>query len=474
MKDARSTVASISTSPALQAPPVVGRLSIVSPPSCRASHLVMAAPVVVGRDPGEGGLPVEHATVSRRHLSVSWDEAQARHCVVDMGSFNGSRLDDEVLGATPRPLREGDVLRLGDALLVYEQGVELARPEANEVSREAVPGESRVMMAFRARLARAAPDPGPVLILGETGVGKERVAAELHRLSKRRGALVPLNCAALSPHLVESQLFGHVRGAFTGAAAASDGLFRAAEGGTLFLDEVGELPVELQAKLLRAIENGEVQPVGGARPVRVDVRVVAATNRDLGPASAAGQFRADLYARLSVWELRLAPLRERRADILAWIERLYLRWASGRGGTPMPAFTADAAEACLRHAWPLNLRGVDRLIHELFTGDEAGAEPIAPARLPEWLMASRGWASPPTRTGWAPAAGGGNVVASDESPPAVGGEHPRRAVPTRAEFTEAYERLDGSVRALARHFDRDRRQIYRWLASHGLKERPPR
>lgn len=474
MKDTRSTVASISTSPGLQAPPVVGRLSIVSPPSCRTSMLVAAAPLEVGREPGEGGLRVEHETVSRRHLSVAWDDKQGCHVVADLGSFNGSRLEGEPLTGPPRPVREGAVLRLGDALLVYEQGAELARPEANDVSREAVPGAARVMVAFRARLARAALDPGPVLIIGETGVGKERVAAEVHRLSKRPGPLVPVNCAALSPQLVESQLFGHVRGAFTGAAAASDGLFRAAERGTLFLDEVGELPLELQAKLLRAIENGEVQPVGAARPVRIDVRVVAATNRDLATASAAGQFRADLYARLSVWELRLAPLRERRADILEWIERLYRRWISERGGAPMPAFTADAAEACVRHAWPLNLRGVDRLVHELFGGEELGAAPITPARLPGWLTSAGGWTSPPTKTGWAPAAEAARDDELEELSRPPEAEGARRPIPTRAEFAEAYQRLEGSVRALARHFDRDRRQIYRWLASYGLKERPPR
>lgn len=487
MKDSRPTVGSISTSPSLRAPLLVGRLSVVFPPSSRtASVLVTSIPIVVGREPDEGGMLVEHETVSRRHVKIAWDDERACHYVVDLGSFNGSRLDGDALSDTPRALYDGAVLRLGDALLVYEQGAELARPETGEVSRDAVPGSARVMAAFRMRLARAAPDPGPVLIIGETGVGKERVAAEVHRLSKRPGPLVPVNCAALSPQLVESQLFGHVRGAFTGATAAHDGLFRAAERGTLFLDEMGELPLELQAKLLRAIENGEVQQVGSARPARVDVRVVAATNRDLQSASAAGQFRADLYGRLSVWELRLAPLRERRVDILDWIERLYiLGGASERGGGPMPAFTADAAEACLRYAWPLNLRSVERLIHELFGGEDLGTEPVAPARLPGWLTSPapglpRAPATTPDRaaaTSPSTAAAGhddAGLGESDQSPPEGTDARARVPIPTRAELTAAYERLDGSVRALARHFGRDRRQIYRWLSSHGLKERPPR
>ena len=453
---------------------MLGRLSVVYPPSCRtASILVTSHPIVIGREPDEGGLRVEHETVSRRHLRIAWDDRRACHLAADLGSFNGSRLDGERFSDTPQPLRDGAVLRLGDALLVYEQGAELARPEAGDVSRDAVPGVARVMTAFRARLARAAPEPGPVLIIGETGVGKERVAAEVHRLSKRPGPLVAVNCAALSPQLVESQLFGHVRGAFTGAAAAHDGLFRAAEGGTLFLDEVGELQLELQAKLLRAIENGEVQPVGSARPQRVDVRVVAATNRELGAASAAGQFRADLYARLSVWELRMAPLRERRVDILDWIDRLHRRWAGERGGRTMPGLTADAAEACLRYGWPLNLRGVERLIHEL-SEEDLGTELVGPSRLPTWLTSKPAPAAA-TVVGPALAAAAhlpvppANPDESSETAPSA----PRAPVPTRAEFTAAYERLDGSVRALARHFGRDRRQIYRWLATHGLKERPP-
>jgi len=473
-KDSRSTVASISTSPSLRAPPVVGRLSVVFPPSCLpASVLVTTTPVVVGREPDEGGLRVPHETVSRRHARLAWDGERACHTVEDLGSFNGSRLDGQALAGAgqpsqAQPLNDGAVLRLGDALLVYERGAELAWPEAGEVSRDAVPGVARAMAAFRTRLARAAPDPKPVLIIGETGVGKERVAAEVHRLSKRPGPLVPVNCAALSPQLVESQLFGHVRGAFTGATTAHEGLFRAAERGTLFLDEVGELPLELQAKLLRALENGEVQQVGSARPTRVDVRVVAATNRDLAAASAAGQFRADLYARLSVWELRLAPLRERRVDILDWLQRLHQRWASerGAGAPPSPGFTADAAEACLRYGWPLNLRGVERLIHELFGGDDRGVEPVTPERLPAWLT------SPPATTDRPAAARSG--ADGDKVTVEGSGSSARAPIPTREEFTAAYERLDGSVRALARHFGRDRRQIYRWLANHGLKERPPR
>src|SRR6185312_14667151 len=153
------------------------------------------------------------------------------------------------------------------------------------------------------------------LILGETGVGKEMLAETLHRLSRREGRFVCINCAAIAPALIESELFGHEKGAFTGAAQGREGLLEAAAGGTVFLDEVGELPLEAQAKLLRAIERREIIRVGATRPLALDVRFVAATNRDLSSEMAAGQFRSDLYFRLDGVTLVIPPLRERRDQI---------------------------------------------------------------------------------------------------------------------------------------------------------------
>ncbi len=433
-------------------------LHVVFPAELRRTFVLPDGEATVGRDPSLDGLLVDHGTISRRHARVAPSSTDGAHTVVDLGSRNGTWIDGVRATGEPRALIGGSVLRLGDTLLVYEQ--EPADVPATDaptaVSPDALPGHAAAVRALRSQLARAAADPAPVLIIGETGTGKERIAHELHRLSGRGGKVVALNCAALSAQLVESQLFGHVKGAFTGADQAQPGLFRAADRGTLFLDEIGDLPPELQPKLLRALQEGEVLPVGATQPVRVDVRVVAATHRDLGRAVASGDFREDLYARLALWELHVPALRERRADLLDWIDRFHAAWAAKRttGGAAALRFDADAAEALLRFAWPLNLRGVERLVHEL--GSSARAGLITPAGLPGWLTVPPSIAAPvaaivdPSSNTTAPRAGD---------------------VPTREEFTRAFEELGGSVHALARRFGRDRRQIYRWLEAHGLSDR---
>jgi transcriptional regulator with GAF, ATPase, and Fis domain len=441
-------------------------LHVVYPPELRAAFPLPEDEAAMGRDPGMDGMVIDHGTVSRRHAALTFTPARRAHAVRDLGSRNGTWVDGVRAAGEARALVNGSVLRLGDTLLVYEHDPpdDLPGGDAPDaaVSPEAVPGRAASVRTLRARLARAAADPAPALIVGETGTGKERIARELHRLSGRAGRLIAVNCATLGAHIVESQLFGHVRGAFTGATEAQPGLFRAAHEGTLFLDEIGELPPALQPKLLRVLQEHEVLPVGGTQPVRVDVRVVAATHRDLGRATGDGTFREDLYARLAIWEVPVPPLRERRVDLLDWIDRLHAAWAgdrSGDGGGGALRFDADAAEALLRFAWPLNLRALDRLVHEIGGGradgaaaGRAGGAPLALAALPAWLAAPA-------------AAGGGGAPPLAET----AGAPPRReAVPTRDEFIRAYQELDGSVHALARRFARDRRQIYRWLTTHGL------
>jgi DNA-binding NtrC family response regulator len=430
-------------------------LRVVYPRDLRWEHRFSAEPVTLGRQPDDGSPPLTHSTVSRRHAQVWWD-VQGHHAVRDAGSRHGTLLGASVIGQMPRVLADGDVLRLGDVFVMYEQP---ADEDGDGVDRETLPGASPAMARLRARVARAAADPSPVLVSGDTGTGKEWVAKELHRLSRRKGPLVAVNCATLTRELVESQLFGHVRGAFTGATGDADGLFRQADGGTLFLDEIGELPLSLQPKLLRVVQDGIVQPVGSSRTITVDVRLVAATNRDLAASVEAGEFRRDLLARLSKWELRLPALAERRGDLLDWVDRLWRAWHAERDDArPLPTFTPGAAAAILGAPWRDNLRGIDRLVHEIAS---QRATAIDTPDLPEWLRASE-----PARAALA-SPGGPAPIAPAAAPTSPGAARP--PVPTREEFVEVWERLGGSVRAVAKHFGRDRRQIYRWLESHGLR-----
>lgn len=237
--------------------------------------------------------------------------------------------------------------------------------------------ESPAMRRVVETAAVVAPSPAPVLITGESGAGKEVVAQLIHRWSPRRdGPLVAANCAGLPESLIESELFGHTRGAFTGANEPRQGFFRAAEGGTLFLDEIGELPLHLQPKLLRALESGQITPVGSDAPVAVDTRLVAATNRDLGEAVVEGRFRDDLYYRINVVELAVPPLRERQEDILP----LARKFAADFAGGPV-RLSPQAVQCLLSYSWPGNVRELRNAIQRaclLARGDVILPEHLPP------------------------------------------------------------------------------------------------
>lgn len=224
-------------------------------------------------------------------------------------------------------------------------------------------GESEAFLAFQERLARVAPVQRPVLIVGERGTGKELAAIRLHFLSGRwQRPLVTLNCAALASGLIETELFGYERGAFTGAVERRIGRFEAANGGTLFLDEIGNVPLEVQEKLLRAVEYRVIERVGGAEPVRVDVRIVAATHADLPAMAAAGAFRRDLLDRLSFEVLRLPPLRERAGDVFLLAEH-FARAMAAELGRPEPSrFSAEALAALRSYPFPGNVRELKNVI----------------------------------------------------------------------------------------------------------------
>jgi DNA-binding NtrC family response regulator len=313
----------------------------------------------------------------------------------------------------------------------------------------------------RAEVALVAPQTIPVLVLGPTGVGKELVAAELHEKSGRSGAFVAVNCAALPPALAESELFGHVAGAFTGSATrGGEGLFAAARGGTLFLDEVGELPEPVQAKLLRALATGEIRAVGASENRRVDVRIVAATHREL----AAPAFRDDLRARLQGWIIRVPPLAERREDILP-LALAFLR----REGRAQPS--TDAAEALLLHDWPLNVRELEQVMRAAAVRAGGGWQ-VHLAHLPPELAARLHDRKPapawnevtPEPVAVAALAG----ASGPGAPAAAPGADDEAAAPSKDELVALLRQARGSVSDVARALGKDRRQIYRWLKRHGL------
>ncbi len=262
---------------------------------------------------------------------------------------------------------------LGDASLLvdWRRQLEVATsPVAVVVPGEEVEewqglvGRCAPMLQLRRLIAKFAPADAPVLITGESGTGKEMVARALHELSRRKDkAMVAENCAAIPDTLLESVLFGHARGAFTGAIKDHPGHFLAADGGTLFLDEIGDMKLPMQVKLLRALQEGEVRPVGGTKVKKVDVRVIAATNADLEGTVKAGRFREDLYFRLNVLRLQLPPLRERGRDIVL-LARRFLAAAGQRSGRQVTLSVA-AEDAILTARWPGNVRQLQNEMQRL-------------------------------------------------------------------------------------------------------------
>lgn len=226
-------------------------------------------------------------------------------------------------------------------------------------------GESAVIKTLRQQIALAGPSNGWVLIYGESGVGKELVARAIHRASRRgSGPFIEVNCAAIPQDLIESELFGHEKGAFTGAASQKRGKFELADGGTIFLDEIGDMSLATQAKVLRVLEGQEFQRVGGMKTLRVDVRVIAASNKDLAAEIKKGAFREDLYYRLNVIPLKVPPLRERIEDIPLLVRHFFAEFASEYGQKPK-AMEDDALELFLRYPWPGNVRELRNIIERL-------------------------------------------------------------------------------------------------------------
>jgi two-component system, NtrC family, response regulator AtoC len=348
-----------------------------------ASHsLPPAGEVVLGRD-RSCAIVIDAARVSREHARIVLGGAPT---VEDLGSTNGTRLQGHRLEPwTPVPLLPGSALEVGSQLLIVRRRGLVVAGEPDAAASELVVLDPAMQAVYR-MVERVARGQIAVLVQGETGSGKELVAEAVHRASPRCDRpFLRLNCAAFSEALLESELFGHERGAFTGADRAKVGLIESAQGGTVFLDEVGELPLQVQAKLLRVIEDRILLPVGAVQPRPVDVRFVAATNRELEAEVARGRFRQDLLYRLNGVTMRVPPLRERRIEIEPLAERFAARAARSLGQAHPPRLSTEARAWLLEHSWPGNVRELRNVMDRavLLAGDglicrehvDAGAPP---------------------------------------------------------------------------------------------------
>jgi two-component system response regulator AtoC len=316
----------------------------------------------------ECDIAVNDASISRRHARLVIGDTMT---LEDLGSTNGTRLGERRLKRGERlPVAIGTVFELGSATFVLQRLRGLPESPSSEPvpsSRRAAEEEGPVlfdptMRNLYAMLDLVAPSPLSILVLGETGVGKELYAAAVHERSRRASRpFLQLNCAALAETILEGELFGYEKGAFTGAVSPKAGLFESADGGTVFLDEVGELPLSTQAKLLRVLESGEVMRLGALKPKKVDVRFVAATNRDLRKLIGEGRFRADLYFRLNGMSITLPALRSRVADIAPLARRFADRVAQALDRQKV-RLTPRAERALERYTWPGNVRELKNVI----------------------------------------------------------------------------------------------------------------
>jgi transcriptional regulator with GAF, ATPase, and Fis domain len=424
-----------------------------------------ASTVVIGRD-GTADVCVPEQAVSRQHARIAFDGT--RWVLTDLGSRNGSMVDGSFVTSEVE-LEHLHEIRIGDALFKFvEAGAEryatyhidgrILGDRRAKCVRSLVGGYQMDVIA--ADLERIAPTQLSCVLLGETGTGKEVAARELHRVSGRRGSMQAINCAAIPHNLLESELFGYRRGAFSGADRDKPGLIKLADGGTLFLDEIGDMPLEAQAKLLRVLQSREVFPLGATAPDKVDVRVLCATHRDLHQYVKDSRFRGDLFARVSEHVVRLPPLRERKEDIYQ-LARLF----SAQYGRPQLTFSFSFIVALLHHDWPFNVRELESCIKRaaaLAEGDviDVGQlpEPVVSlmreygARPPPSFPTDRESRMPPS----APLSPNAPVVSS------------RRTAPNEAELRELLARHRGNIAAVGRELGKERMQVHRWMKRYGI------
>ncbi|OQX68068.1 MAG: hypothetical protein B6A08_12290 [Sorangiineae bacterium NIC37A_2] len=400
-------------------------------------------PQTIGRDPSVE-LRLEVPAVSRRHAEIRFERGS--FIVRDLGSTNGTLLDGQRIEEAV--LEDNSELRIGDAIFKFvEEGS--AEHAGYRLDGTLIQGQTRL---FRGRsplvggfemdliseaLGRVAKSPLSVLLLGESGTGKEVATRLLHQESGRSGEFHAVNCAALPENLIESELFGYKRGAFSGADRDKLGLFQAAHRGTLLLDEIGDMPLAAQAKLLRVLQSREVVPVGSTKPEPVDVRVVAATHRDLARLQQEGRFRPDLFARLNEFSVRLPPLRERKEDVY-----LLVRTFLERHGRPDLEPTFPFMAALLHYDWPYNVRELESVIKRAsaLTRGTVLDEGALPETIREAIL-DYAQATRPKNTGDGP---------------------------TEEELRQLLAESEGNIAAVGRRLGKARMQVHRYLKKYGI------
>jgi transcriptional regulator with GAF, ATPase, and Fis domain len=342
------------------------RIRVVGGPDVDQSTESTGVELTIGVAPGNH-LRLTDPSVSRHHCSLNLTPAGVE--LRDLGSTNGTTLGGYRVNSAF--VTHGAMIGVGASLLAFEETNEtLSEPLSSEPYFGPVLGQNQSMRRLFAMAKRIAPSDATVLLEGETGTGKGLFAAAIHEASPRAAQpFVVVDCGALPPTLIESELFGHMKGAFTGAGANRKGLFEAASGGTVFLDEVGELPKELQPKLLRVLESREIRPIGSDVRHPVDIRVIAATNRDLRRDVNAGTFRSDLWYRLNTFRLEVPPLRERRDDIPLLVAHFYAQLADDPGTPPPPELIASMQ----RGSWPGNVRELRSAVERAVIFDDPDA-----------------------------------------------------------------------------------------------------
>ena len=385
-------------------------------------------------------LPASAMSTSHARLTRAGGEWVLEDLASTNGTFlNGTRIERAVVGA-------GDVLTLGRTLLLISAPLLTESDEPGDIDVATLPPQSghitldpELAAALR-NVARVAASALSVLVRGETGTGKEVLARSIHAGSGRAGHFVAVNCAGIPAPLVESHFFGHVKGAFSGAVSNEPGLFRAADGGTLFLDEVGDLPLPSQAALLRALQEREILPVGSTRPIKVDLRVLAATHAPLEEMVVAGTFRADLLARLAGSTVELPPLRARRFDLGVILATLLRRLAPAEGARVR--FAPAAGEALFRYDWPNNTRELEQCLSRALI--LAGPRAVELQDLPSAVQTEAGTAN----------ASPSGLRARDEK--------------IRRELLDQLARHRGNLADVGRAMGKARMQVHRWCKRFGI------